>query len=166
MPLRESRCRSESWVEGTWITLADWQSWCFPPCEAVPGHAEMAKRAAKSVVDDLMPLLNIGALKAQGLAIAAGDPSVAAATIRKLGRMMGIHRAGFRIACELLTHNYKISQEDCERLMPFNYQVSELSDPDSNVNTATPQLLAIFNSVLSISGVDLDSEFSRIGLSN
>jgi len=62
-----------------------------------------------------------------------------------LRRILALYQTGYRIASILLKRNYDFSFADCERPLPFNYQVEEFLDPRSNLHSATPSLLAIFN---------------------
>ena len=163
LPLDEKGLRRPGWTEGEWITLADGQAWSFPDPAAVPGHNELAADAARELSDQMIPLMNIDAIAKQGERALASDPGD---MFRSIGRALAVYRIAFRAGSNLLRRNYAIGDEECERLMPFNYQLSDLADPTSKVHMATPAELAIANAVAKACGVDWESDFARIAGSN
>ncbi len=170
MPLVEHQLRRECWSDGSTLILGDGQRWTFPVRDQVPGQAEFTQHTARQALNELIPFSKGEDLRAHASRVASGirsgDRQSVEAGMLTADKALGLYRAVFRIASRALRHNYRLTEADCERLMPFNYQLAELSDPDSKLNTATPQLLGIFNTVLSVCCVDLGSEFSRIGVSN
>jgi hypothetical protein len=162
-PSNEITARRPDWVEGEWITLADGQAWSFPPPGAIPGYQDRAQEAAREFIDNLLPLLNIDAMRRYGLAAMAGDPS---GLLRTVGQMFAMYQVAFWAGCILLKRNYTVSDTVCDMLMPFNYQVSDLADPLSKVHQTTPEILAMCNAVAKVSGVDIGPELARITSSN
>lgn len=160
---KEKASRRPNWVEGNWVVLADGESWSFPPPEVIPGYQEKALGMAREVVDSLLPLLNVDAIRRSGLAATAGDPS---ALLRTLGQMFAMYQIVFRAGSALLKRNYDLADSYCDVLMPFNYQVADLADPLSKIHQTTPEILAICNAVAKISGVDIGPEMARIASCN
>ncbi|WP_020467737.1 hypothetical protein [Singulisphaera acidiphila] len=155
--------RRPEWLEGTWITLADGQAWSFPPPTAIPGYQEIAHDAAREAVDNILPLLNVDAIRRQVGAIATGDPS---GVLRGLGQMFALYQIAFRLGSILLRHNYNATDADCDLLMPFNYQLGDLPDPQSRIHKTTPEILAMSNAIAASIGVDIGPELARIVGSN
>jgi hypothetical protein len=162
-PSSEVTARLPEWIEGEWITLADGQAWSFPPPESIPGYQNRAREAAGEVVDSLLAHLNIDAIRRYGQAATAGDPS---GLVRTLGQMFAIYQVTFWTGSVLLKRNYNLTDTDCDRLMPFNYQVADMANPQSNVHQTTPEVLAISNAVAKVSGVNIGPELARITSSN
>jgi hypothetical protein len=162
-PPTEASLRRSDWIEGHWLALADGQSWCFPPPSAIPGYDSTAHEMAKAVIDNLLPFMNIEAIKRYGQDVMEGRPE---GFLRTMGNVLAIHQVAYLCGAMLLRRNYSVTDDDCESLMPFNYQMDEFFDPTSKVHQATPELLAICNSIARISGVDIGPELARIAASN
>lgn len=165
-PPSPDECRRDDWVEGLWVTLGDGRRWCFPPASAVPDHAEMARRAAAKVVDGMVAMLNADGIMRQGQALAAGEPAGLWGSFATIQRALGVYQATFRMASDMLSRNYDLSESDCQALMPFDYQFSELADPASKIHTARPETLLMCNVITLALGVDIGAELERIGSSN
>jgi hypothetical protein len=159
----EIAARRPDWIEGEWITLADGEAWSFPPTEAIPGYQEAARKACRVFVDNILALLNIDAIHRAGKKAKEGDPSDLLLTIV---RMFALYQIVFFAGSALLKRNYFVTDADCERLMPFNYQATDLVNLHSRLHQATPEVLAISNAVARISGIDVGPELARITTSN
>jgi hypothetical protein len=159
----EKTVRKPGWIEGEWITLADGQSWSFPPPGLVPGYSTAASEASRMVVDKLMPFLNIDAVRRHTQQALDGDPS---AVLRDLGQMLALYQIVFWAGSALLQANYDVADADCDRLMPFNYQLGDLAVPDSRIHRTTPEVLAMSNAIVAASGIDIGPILERITSSN
>jgi hypothetical protein len=159
----EVTTRRPDWIEGEWITLADGQAWSFPPPESIAGDQDAARVAAREVVDNVLSLINLDAVRQAAPQATTGDPS---GMLRTIGRMFALYQVVFFAGSALLKQNYLISDADCDGLMPFNYQVTDLADPSSKVHQTTPEILAISNAIAKVSGVNIGPELERITSSN
>jgi hypothetical protein len=110
-----------------------------------------------------LSLLNVDAIRRYGEEATAGDPS---GLVRTLGQMFAIYQVTFWAGSVLLKRNYNLTDNDCDRLMPFNYQVTDMGDPRSKVHQTTPEVLAISNAVAKVSGINIGPELARITSSN
>lgn len=163
LPSNEMVARRADWVEGEWISFADGEAWSFPPTDAIPGYQDAARQAGREIVDSILALTNLDAIRRAGEKAEAGEPS---ALLRTFGQMFAFYQVVFFAGSALLKRNYTVTDADCECLMPFNYQVKDLADPDSKVHQRTPEVLAISNAVAKVSGVDVGPELARITASN
>jgi len=159
-PPNEKSARRTNWTEGTWITLNDNQGWSFPPPAAVPGYQMWAKDASKDIFRRIMALPTIEPARlyasVQGLPV---DPAGAMATLQSV---LALYQGGYTIASEFLKKNYDITYADCEILLPFNYQVEDYLDPNSNLHKATPSQLAMFNASVIATGVNISQELGDL----
>ena len=162
MGLNESERRREDWLPGRWIALGNGQSWCFPPQESVHGHAELAAGLAGLFADNMLPLINIGAIANQVRAARQGDPE---GVLRSFARGMALYRVVFAAGRSLLSRNYELTDAEIRDLMPFDF---DLGDPAgrAKLDAFGPETAEMTNTIASISGVDLASLMDRIGRSN
>jgi hypothetical protein len=163
LPSSEEIARRPDWVEGHWITLTDGLTWSFAPPAAIPGYEAASREATRIVVDNVLSLLNMEAIRKSGQQASAGDPSNA---IRSIGQVFALYQVVFWAGSTLLKRNYRVTDADCDRLMPFNYQLTDLADPQSRVHQTTPETLAICNAIAAISGINIGPALARITTSN
>jgi hypothetical protein len=163
LPSNELSARKPDWVEGTWITLSDGEAWSFPPPGSIPGYEEATQVACRSIVDSILSLINTDKIK---LAAEKAKDGGHSAMLKTVGQMFGLYQVVFIAGSALLKRNYAVTDADCERLMPFNYQLTDLANPQSKVHQTTPEVLAISNAIAKISGIDVGPELARISTSN
>jgi hypothetical protein len=162
LPLDENTRRLPGWSEGECVTLADGQRWCFPP-KSHPEYAATAAVANHEITRALLPLHNFPMIEKQGQDAQVGD---VAGLVETMDRFFRPYRSVFAAGSTMLRYNYNLSDAEIDRLMPFNYQLSELADPTSNASTATPLKLAVPNAVARAIGLDLKPELDAIAQSN
>ncbi|WP_422931827.1 hypothetical protein [Singulisphaera sp. PoT] len=155
--------RRVDWVEGEWLVLADGQRWCFAPPESVPDYAEESEIASRRVVDLFIMLINSRTIRNENRLISLDDP---ASSIRALACTFTLCRIVLWAGIKLLRRNYRITDAECERLMPFNFGIGDLDDPRALFYRAGPESFAICSRVAGVSGIDIRAKLSRIASSN
>lgn len=163
LPSIEISARRADWIEGQWITLADREAWCFPPTSSIAGYDQAERAACNTVVDSVLALLNTQKVRQAAEKAKSGDPSAILVTV---GQMFALYQKVFFAGSALLKRNYTVTDSDCERLMPFNYHLTEIFDPNSKVHQTTPEVLAKSNEISKVSGIDVGPELARITSSN
>ncbi len=152
-PTGELAARRPDWTEGTWIALSDGQEWNFPPTTAIPGYDQVATAAARVALKSIMSLVAASPNTVKHVQNAiAGDP---AKLVETIGHILGVHQVAYWAGSTLLKRNYDLTDEDCDRLMPFNYQLADLADPESKLHRAIPQTLATCNRIAALSGINI-----------
>lgn len=102
LPPSEVTTRRPDWIEGEWITLADGQAWSFPPPESIAGYQDAARVAAREVVDNVLSLINLDAVRQAAQQATTGDPS---GMLRTIGRMFALYQVVFFAGSALLKQN-------------------------------------------------------------
>lgn len=153
--------RAADFIPGPTVTLADGGPWTFPDPAAVaesePALEAEIRAAEKAAYDAVFALAKIGAnFDAVARKAERGEyGKIATAVETTFAVYRAIHRAG----TAALKRNYALSDDDCRRLMPFDYDVSEILDPESRVHRAGPRENAMSQAV----GVAVGFDFSRLG---
>ena len=158
----ESTFRRPDFVPGTWVFLADGQAWNFAPPSAVPGYEQLTWEVVSIAVGSFMAYLNTGDPDRRLEAALGGH----AGSLRVIAKDLGVYQLVFWAGSTLLKRNYRLTDADCDRLMPFNYQLAEIEDPSSKLRLATQPVLSMCNDVAAVLGMDASEEYSRAIASN
>lgn len=163
MPGGETSYRRPRFVEGNWLSLAGGVRWCLLLPKDVPGHGAVANRTSRLAGATIFGLMNPeGVMRLAGAAV-AGDPSGLFATF---DRTLTIYRGAFLAGSNLLMWNYDLAPDQCDELMPFNFNANQLGDPASRLNRCTQAELAVANAVAAVCGIDFGPEVARVAASN